>query len=69
MQAFEPKTLTIAELFGNQDSLYKIPRYQRPYKWEGNTEMEKRKKRTERLKKNNQNAKTRAIPSSAIFQN
>jgi len=35
MQAFEPKTLTIAELFGNQDSLYKIPRYQRPYKWEG----------------------------------
>jgi len=35
MQAFDPKTLTVAELFGNQDSLYKIPRYQRPYKWEG----------------------------------
>lgn len=34
MQAFEPKTLTIAKLFGNQDSLYRIPRYQRPYKWE-----------------------------------
>lgn len=34
MVAFDPKTLTIAELFGNQDSLYKIPRYQRPYKWE-----------------------------------
>ena len=35
MQAFEPKTLTIVELFGNQNSLYKIPRYQRSYKWEG----------------------------------
>ncbi len=34
MKPFEPNTLTIAELFGNQDSLYKIPRYQRPYKWE-----------------------------------
>ncbi len=34
MPAFDPKSLTIAELFGNQDSLYKIPRYQRPYKWE-----------------------------------
>ena len=34
MNPFEPNSLTIAELFGNQDSLYKIPRYQRPYKWE-----------------------------------
>lgn len=34
MKPFEPNTLTIAELFGNQDSFYKIPRYQRPYKWE-----------------------------------
>ena len=34
MKPFEPNTLTIAELFGNQDSFYKIPRYQRPYKWQ-----------------------------------
>lgn len=34
MQPFDPKTLTIAKLFGDQDSLYKIPRFQRPYKWE-----------------------------------
>ena len=34
MQTFDPQTLTIAQLFGNRDSLYRIPRYQRPYKWE-----------------------------------
>lgn len=33
MKTFEPITLSIKELFGNQDSLYKIPKYQRPYKW------------------------------------
>lgn len=32
--AFKPLSLSIKELFGNADSLYKIPQYQRPYKWE-----------------------------------
>ncbi len=31
---FKPLSLSIKELFGNSDSLYKIPQYQRPYKWE-----------------------------------
>jgi uncharacterized protein with ParB-like and HNH nuclease domain/predicted transport protein len=31
---FEAKSLNIREIFGNVDSLYQIPRYQRPYKWE-----------------------------------
>lgn len=31
---FKPLSLSIKELFGNADSLYKIPQYQRPYKWE-----------------------------------
>jgi uncharacterized protein with ParB-like and HNH nuclease domain len=31
---FKPQSLTIGELYGNKDSLYKIPQYQRPYKWE-----------------------------------
>lgn len=31
---FKPLSLSIRELFGNADSLYKIPQYQRPYKWE-----------------------------------
>lgn len=30
---FKPHSLTIKELFGNADSLYQIPIYQRPYKW------------------------------------
>ena len=38
--AFKPSALTIRELFSNADSLYKIPRYQRPYKW-GNDQVEK----------------------------
>ncbi len=33
-EAFKPKSLTIKELFTNADSKYKIPQYQRPYKWE-----------------------------------
>ncbi len=33
-QTFIPLSLSIRELFGNADSLYKIPQYQRPYKWE-----------------------------------
>ena len=33
-QPFKPSSLSIRELFGNTDSLYKIPQYQRPYKWE-----------------------------------
>lgn len=33
-QPFKPLSLSIRELFGNTDSLYKIPLYQRPYKWE-----------------------------------
>ncbi len=31
---FTPQSLTIKQIFGNADSFYKIPRYQRPYKWE-----------------------------------
>ena len=31
---FKPQSLSIGELFGNVDALYKIPQYQRPYKWE-----------------------------------
>jgi uncharacterized protein with ParB-like and HNH nuclease domain len=30
---FTPASLTIKQLFNNSDSLYQIPRYQRPYKW------------------------------------
>ena len=33
-EPFKPLSLSIKELFGNADSLYKIPVYQRPYKWE-----------------------------------
>lgn len=33
-EPFKPLSLSIGELFGNQDALYKIPQYQRPYKWE-----------------------------------
>ncbi|RYY01005.1 MAG: DUF262 domain-containing protein [Gammaproteobacteria bacterium] len=32
-EIFKPLSLTIKELFGNTDSLYQIPIYQRPYKW------------------------------------
>jgi len=31
---FKPLSLSIKELFGNTDSFYMIPDYQRPYKWE-----------------------------------
>ena len=34
-QPFKPLSLSIKELFTNADSKYKIPQYQRPYKWEG----------------------------------
>jgi uncharacterized protein with ParB-like and HNH nuclease domain len=30
---FTPASLTVKQLFNNSDSLYQIPRYQRPYKW------------------------------------
>jgi uncharacterized protein with ParB-like and HNH nuclease domain len=30
---FTPFSLTVKQLFNNSDSLYQIPRYQRPYKW------------------------------------
>ncbi len=33
-EPFKPQSLTIKELFGNADAFYKIPQYQRPYKWE-----------------------------------
>ncbi len=33
-EPFKPQSLSIKGLFGNADSLYKIPQYQRPYKWE-----------------------------------
>ena len=31
--SFNPKSLTINKLFTDVDSLYQIPKYQRPYKW------------------------------------
>ena len=31
---FKPSSLSIRELFCNADSLYRIPEYQRPYKWQ-----------------------------------
>lgn len=37
---FKPSSLTINQLFGNADSLYQIPRYQRPYSW-GDEQLEK----------------------------
>jgi len=37
---FKPNSLSIKQLFGNPDSLYQIPRYQRPYSW-GDDELEK----------------------------
>lgn len=37
---FKPHSLTIKALFGNQDALYQIPRYQRPYSW-GDEQLEK----------------------------
>jgi len=37
---FKPHSLTIKALFGNQDALYQIPRYQRPYSW-GDEQIEK----------------------------
>jgi len=33
-EPFKPLSFSIRELFGNTDALYKIPQYQRPYKWE-----------------------------------
>ena len=33
-QPFHPQTLSIHKLFADSDSLYQIPQYQRPYKWE-----------------------------------
>ncbi len=33
MKNFEAYTLRLREVFGNQDSLYKVPKYQRPYRW------------------------------------
>ena len=37
---FKPNSLSIKEIFGNADSLYQIPRYQRPYSW-GDEQLEK----------------------------
>ena len=33
-QPFQPFTLSVRKAFTDSDSLYQIPRYQRPYKWE-----------------------------------
>ncbi len=37
---FKPSSLTIKELLGNTDSLYQVPRYQRPYSW-GDDQLDK----------------------------
>ena len=37
---FKPNSLSINQLFSNADSLYQIPRYQRPYSW-GDEQLEK----------------------------
>ena len=39
-EIFKPNSLSIKEIFGNADSLYQIPRYQRPYSW-GDEQLEK----------------------------
>ena len=31
---FKPLSLSIRQLYGDADALYRIPQYQRPYKWE-----------------------------------
>lgn len=33
VEPFKPQSLSIRKLFGDADSFYRIPRYQRPYKW------------------------------------
>ena len=30
---FTPRSLNIKQIFGDADAFYKIPRYQRPYRW------------------------------------
>lgn len=34
MDFFTPRSRTIKQLFMDTDSIYKIPKYQRPYKWQ-----------------------------------
>lgn len=34
MEAFKPSSVSISQLFGDPKILYRIPQYQRPYKWE-----------------------------------
>lgn len=33
-QIFKPENLTVEEIFGNTDSFYRMPEYQRPYSWD-----------------------------------
>lgn len=32
-ESFKPSSVSVSQLFGDPKTLYKIPQYQRPYKW------------------------------------
>ena len=34
LDVFKPENLSIEQVFGNADSFYQMPEYQRPYSWD-----------------------------------